>query len=172
MCFDLADDSASRVHAIQFSAMNSKRLLAFTLALVLLSSSGCTMWGEKKHSTWNSATSGEQVENLFWKEVQAKRWSEVEAHVAPGFVGTSPSRTVDRAGMMEHLRQVEITAFQIGEVKTQSAGADLIVTYEMTVNGTVGGKPFPATPLRMMSVWQELKNGWAMVAHTTVPSEE
>lgn len=168
----MADDSAPEVHAIQFSAMNTKRLLAFMLAMVLLSSSGCTMWGEKKHSNWTSATSGEQVENLFWKDVQAKRWKEVEAHVAPGFVGTGPSRRVDREEMLEHLRHVEITAFQIGEVKTQSAGADLIVTYEMTVNGTVGGKPFPATPLRMMSVWQELTHGWVMVAHTTVPTGE
>lgn len=126
------------------------------------------MWGEKKHPDWKQATSGEHLVNLFWKDVKAKRWQDLESHVGSTFVAISPSGTSNHDEVMEHLRAMDLKAFQIGDVSSQMAGNDLIVTYTITVRGTVGGHPFPS-PLRMMSIWQELRNGWILVAHSTVP---
>jgi len=135
---------------------------------MLVANSACTMWGEKKHPGWSAATSGERLENLFWEEVKKKNWTTLEAHVGPGFVGMSPAGTSDRAKLMEHLRSMDLKEYQIGDLRTDLAGGNLIVTYTLAAKGTLGGQPLPS-PLRMMSVWQELKSGWVLVAHTTVP---
>lgn len=130
------------------------------------------MWGEKKHKTWESATSGEQIVRLFWNDVKAKHWNKVEAHIGAQFIGTGPTGKIDRAAVLDHLRQMDLTAFQIGEVETRSAGKDMIVSYTMALNGTIGGRPLPSTPVRMLSVWQPLSKGWVMVAHATVPAAQ
>jgi len=145
--------------------MSLRRVLSLLMVCWLLTLSGCTKWAEKSNPTWRQATSGEHLSNLFWKEVQAKNWTEVEAHIAPEFVSLGSGRVLDRAGLMQHLKSMDVQGFQIGEVETRSAGKDLIVTYLITVHGTVGGNQFPTSPIRMMAVWQELNHGWVMVAH-------
>jgi hypothetical protein len=155
--------------AVQCCAMTFRRLI--TISILLLSigaNTSCTMWGEKKHPNWKQATSGEHLVNLFWKDVEAKRWQDLESHVGSSFVGISPNGTSNHDQVLEHLRAMDLKAFQIGEVNSQMAGNDLIVTYTITARGTVGGQPLPS-PLRMMSIWQELRNGWILVAHSTVP---
>lgn len=77
--------------------------------------------------------------------------------------------TGDRAKLMEHMRALDLQEFQIGELESRVAGGDLIVTYTITAKGTMAGQPLPS-PLRMMSVWQELKHGWILVAQSTVPT--
>lgn len=126
------------------------------------------MYGEKKHPDWRSATSGAHLVNLFWRDVKDKKWQDLDEHVGSTFVGLSPNGTSDHAKVMEHLRSMDLKAFQIGEIDSKMAGNDLIVTYTITARGTVDGRPL-MTPLRMMSVWQELRNGWILVAHSTVP---
>ncbi len=155
--------------AIQCCAMNRRVLIRIVpVLLAVLASSSCTMWGEKKHADWKSATSGEQLVRLFWSDVKAKDWKTLEQHVGSSFVGMSPAGTSDHAKVMEHLRAMDLQDFQVGEVESRSAGADLIVTYTIAAKGTINGQPLP-TQLRMMSVWQELKNGWVLVAHSSVP---
>ncbi len=127
------------------------------------------MWSEKKHANWKSATSGEHLVNLFWGDVKAKDWQNLEAHIGSGFVGLSPAGTGDKNKVMDHLRGMDLQEFQVGELQSQVSGGDLIVTYTITCKGTAGGHPLPS-PLRMMSVWQELKHGWVLVAHSTVPT--
>src|SRR6185436_6790799 len=126
--------------------MSLRRFLSLLMVCWLLTLSGCTKWAEKSNPTWRQATSGEHLSNLFWKEVQD--------HIAPEFVSLGSGRVLDRAGLMQHLKSMDVQGFQIGEVETRSAGKDLIVTYLITVHGTVGGNQFPTSPIRMMAVWQ------------------
>jgi hypothetical protein len=145
-----------------------RRLSILAAMVALLSLSACTKWAEKKHPSWREATSGEHLVNLFWGEVKAKNWMGLEAHVGAEFMGVSPKGTMDRAALMEHVRGFDLQSFQIGEVETRPAGKDLLVSYVITVRGTHSGKPIPETPIRMMSVWQELGHGWVLVAHSVV----
>lgn len=148
----------------------NRRILAqlVPVLLAVLACPSCTMWGEKKHPEWKSATSGEQLVRLFWTDVKAKDWTTLEQHVGASFIGVSPAGSSDHAKVMEHLRSMDLQDFQVGEVVSSAAGTDLIVTYTIAAKGTINGQPLPS-PLRMMSVWQELKHGWVLVAHSTVP---
>lgn len=136
-------------------------LVAFSAVLSL---SGCTKWGEKKHPNWHQATSGESLVNLFWKDVKERKLQELGRHVAPEFMGTNEMATLDKPALLEHVSHLDIESFQIGEVQTKPAGRDLIVSYVMTLRLKSPNSPSPEMRLRMLSVWQELKHGWVVVA--------
>ena len=141
--------------------------LALVLALVL-PVAGC--WADKQPPVWKTATGPEALEKLFWDEIKAKNWPEIERHVAATYVAVGPSGTLDRAGVMEHLKQFEIDDFVLGNVESKPNGNDTMVTYDITIHGKLGGQSIPPVSFHMMSIWQQVKGGWIQVAHATVPA--
>ena len=102
--------------------------------------------------------------------IREKEWKEIQQHLAPGFVGvTADGRKLDRLGWLEHWKTVEIRDLTIGEMVVQSSGSDMVVSYELKINGSESGRPIPAASLRVVSVWQELKKGWILTTQTSTP---
>lgn len=140
--------------------------------VVLLLTSACTIAPEQAKPNWAMATSGEQYERLFWDSVKAKNWRDVEAHLSGTFISQNASGVGNKQQTMEHLRKFDISDYSIGEIQTETAGADIIVSYMFTGKGTLDGQPLPDKPLRMMSVWQQAKKGMIMAAHTTMMANQ
>ncbi len=137
-----------------------------TLVLLLaLATSSCSMW-KNPPKGWGGATGGEQLEKLFWDEIKAKNWAELDKHVAPMFVANSPDATRDRAAAIDHWKQYDLQSVSLADVQVQTAGADFIVTATLTAAGSIAGKPIPSQPIHTMSVWQQVSKGWIVVAHT------
>lgn len=136
----------------------SKRLAL--IVLFLAPTLACNMWS-KPASGWTGATGGEQIESLFWKDVQAKNWAEVDKHVADTFAGTGPGGSLDRASFLRDLQKAPLTEFSLSECSSHLNGADMFVT--CTVRAQWAGQPSAVSTL---SVWQQLKKGWVMVAHS------
>ena len=130
------------------------------LVLLLVPTLACNLW-KKPASGWSGATGGEQVEKLFWQDVQAKNWAEVDKRVAATFAGVGPAGTMDRAGFLRHLQTSELTQFSLSECQSQLNGADTMVT--CTLQAQWAGQSSTSSTL---SVWQPLKKGWLMVAHS------
>jgi Domain of unknown function (DUF4440) len=150
--------------------MRGMRIIGVVLAFALLAvCTGCTVYGDKPKPAWDMATSGEQHERLFWDAVKAKNWADVEAHLAGTVVTEAPDAVRNKQQTMEHIRQVSLSDYSIGDVQTETNGGDLIVTYSITVHGTFAGQPLPERPMRMMSVWQPVKRGMVMIAHSSMP---
>ena len=63
-----------------------------------------------------------------------------------------------------------IKTYSLGDLKTELNGTTMVVTYTITLNGSIVGKggtqALPSTPQPMMSVWQQEKSGWIEVAHS------
>jgi hypothetical protein len=147
-----------------------KRLCVVIVLSCLLA--GCTMWKEQKVKGWSSATSGEQLERLFWDDLKAQNWTDLDKHLASGFVYLSPRGTMDRATALEELRHVQIADFSLGDFVTQQNGPDLVVTYTVAAHGTVAGETLPSAPVHMMTVWQQIPHGWIAIAHSRVPQAQ
>jgi len=49
-------------------------------------------------------------------------------------------------------------------------GTTIVVTYTITLNGSMNGtggsQPLPSAPQHMMTVWQQQKAGWVVIAHS------
>ena len=146
-----------------------KRLAGLLLLITLLA--GCTMWPERKAQHWQEATGGEGLEHSFWNEIKAKNWVELERHLAGNYSLVSSQGRLDRAGALEHFREVELKEFSLGEMQVELSGQTLVVTYAVVMRGTRAGQPLPSGPVRMMSVWQHQKGGWMAVAHSVVGSQ-
>ena len=151
--------------------MRCSRFAVLLLAVLMLGTTSCTMWGEKKVNSWKTVTAGEELTRLYWQEVKQKNWTELNNHTSATVMGLTSQGTLDREAMMSHIKKMEITDFQIGEVQTQSSGEHLLVTYTLALNGTIDGHPLPKT-MRFMSVWQLVKSGWVLVAQTAVPASQ
>jgi hypothetical protein len=134
-------------------------------ALLIVSLSSCSMWKNPKKG-WEGATGGEQLERLFWNEIQAKNWAELDKHLAPFFVASSPNGNRDRAAAIERWKQYDLQSVNVADVQVQTGGPDFIVTSTVTLTGTVNGHPMPAEPVHSMTVWQQVKNGFVVIAHS------
>jgi hypothetical protein len=143
--------------------MIRKTVLALLLFAAVVSTTSC--WEEKQPPTWRSATGPEAYEKLFWDAVKAKNWTECERRLGATFVGVDGEGTHDRAETMALLKQLELTDFTLGELKSYPNGNDIMVTYTMTWTGAYKGQPLPPAAFHMLTVWQQVKGGWIAVAH-------
>lgn len=147
--------------------------MRFRLLLSLLSLSltiACTIAKERPARTFGDATGAEGLERMFWKEVQAGDWVQIDRVIASNYVGTAPGALLDRAATLDQLRTWKLTDYSIGELRTELNGPTFIVTYVITLNGTAAGQPLPSGPQHMMSVWHQHKSGWMLIAHSASQS--
>jgi uncharacterized protein DUF4440 len=152
-------------------------MLIFALTLQLMSTSACTFNGDHPARAFSDATGGEGLERVFWKDVQAANWSEVERALASNYFGETPSGALDRDATMEQYRTWKVKDYTLGDLKTELNGTTIVVTYTITLNGvvsnrTAGSQPLPSAPQHMMTVWQQQKKGWVAIAHSVSPNQE
>jgi ketosteroid isomerase-like protein len=142
-------------------------LCSFVSLVVCFLASGCA--GEPKHPTWKNVTGAEQHERLMWQAVRDKDWTNLERHLSPTFIGVSADGQVfDRGAWLQHWQSAQVTEFSLGEVQVQPEGPDLKVTYIFHAQGTGIGAT-PASGLRAVSVWQQIKGRWELTATTLTP---
>jgi hypothetical protein len=134
------------------------------VAVLMLAATGCTMW-KNPPKGWAGATAGEQLERLWWKDMQAKDWKELDKHLASTFTAVTPAGSYSRTEFLEQLKGLELDDYSLGEFNTQLNGRDFVVSYVIHLRGTRAGQPLPSEPLRMMSVWQQVRKGWILIAH-------
>lgn len=145
------------------------RLSVAPLLFTLMLGAGCTIAKEHPARSFDEVTGGEGLERMFWKEIQAGNWTEIERVIASNYMGMTAGASLDRAAALEQYRQWKITDLAIGDLKTEMNGPTFVVTYTITLNGTANGQPLPSSPQHMMSVWQQQKKGWMMIAHSVSP---
>jgi hypothetical protein len=143
------------------SRLNSP--LIFTL-LLCVTLAGC--WSEPGKFNWKNAPGAEQYEKLMWQAIREKQWQDVQGHLAPAFVGVaSDGRNFDGSGWLGYWKGVQLSDFSLGELAVTPNGADMVVTYSLNLNGGAA----PPGPLRVVSVWQQVKRGWVLISQTETP---
>ncbi len=141
------------------------------LVFVLMFAPACTFYSDHPARALSEATGGEGLERVFWKDVQTANWVEVERALASNYAGVTPSGTLDRSATLEQYRTWQLKDYALGDLKTELNGTTIVVTYSITLNGvtsngTAGSQPLPPAPQHMMTVWQQQKAGWVVIAHS------
>ena len=152
--------------AMRSRASATRILLTLMLMCELMVTPACTFFGERPARAFADATGGEGLERVFWKEVAAANWVEVERIIASNYAGVTPSGNLDRTATLEQYRQWHLKDFSLGDLNTEMNGNTFVVTYTITLNGTAGSQPLPSVPQHMMTVWQQQKKGWMVIAHS------
>jgi hypothetical protein len=144
----------------------SPRLALAPLLISMMLVSACTVYGDRPARAFSEATGGEALERVFWKQLQAANWKEVERALASNYIGTAPGGPLDRETTLAQYRQWQLKDYSLGDLKTELNGSTIVVTYTMTLNGTAGSQPLPSALQHMMTVWQQQKTGWVVIAHS------
>jgi hypothetical protein len=146
----------------------------FVPIFVLMFAPACTFYRDRPARSLSEATGGEGLERVFWKDVQAANWVEVERALASNYAGVTPGGTLDRTATLEQYRGWQLKDYVLGDLKTELNGTTIVVTYTITLNGAIlnatgGSQPLPSAPQHMMTVWQQQKAGWVAIAHSVSP---
>jgi hypothetical protein len=142
---------------------------ALLLASAAVVMSGCRGW-KSQPTAWSNATGAEQFERLWWADVKAKRWKEVGYRIAATYVEVTPNGVRDREQALTHLQQLDLQEFSLGDVNVRPNGNDLVITYTISMRGTLAGKPLLLERMPMMTVWQRQKSGWIAIVRTNLQS--
>lgn len=138
------------------------RSLVISILLPTLILAGC--WKEPGKFNWKNAPGAEEYERLMWEAIRQKEWNDMENHLAPAFVGVNANgQKFDRVGWVEYWKGTQVTDFSLGEFTTQPDGPDMVVTYELNLKGASSA---PMSAVRVISVWQQVKNGWVLTAQS------
>jgi hypothetical protein len=128
------------------------------------------MWPEKQ-AAWSNATGIEQFERLFWQSVKEKDWTEVDRHLAAGYVEQVGSETLNHDQALARFHQFDISDLSFSDISIQPSGDTAVITYGLTLHGSLAGQPLALENARMMTVWQQQKRGWMAIAHSA-PAEK
>jgi hypothetical protein len=124
---------------------------------------GCTVYGSQKTPTLAMTTSAEQVDRIFWADVAAAKWSEVNTLLAPNTVWRVGGRVIPRAEIVPWLEGLKIHAVQVSEVTLTPAANDISmvatvqVQAEQAVAAQASGASCAGQPqtLNALAVWQQ-----------------
>ena len=157
--------------AVESPPLSLILMLTFVLMFILTFAPACTFYGDHPARALSEATGGEALERVFWKDVRAANWVEVERALASNYAGVTPSGTFDRSATLEQYRRWQLKDYALGDLKTELNGNTIVVTYTITLNGAIangtgGSQPLPSAPQHMMTVWQQEKAGWVAIAHS------
>jgi len=79
--------------------------------------------------------------------------------------------TEDRAGALAYFKGLKLDDYTLGDFQTQLNGNTFVIVYTIDLRGTLNGQPLPQVPRRVLTVWQEQKAGWMMIAHSFIETE-
>jgi len=140
---------------------------AIVLAVLLAFLPGCTLYGDRPVvNHWADATGGISFERSFWEDVKDKNWNQLSGHVADNYLVTNAQGILDRATAFERLQHMDLKSYSLANVKAELNGNTFVVTYQLTLEGTMDDKPIPSAPMRIMTVWQQQKRGWVAIARS------
>jgi hypothetical protein len=141
------------------------------LVCLMLLAQACTFYGEHAARSMDEATGGEGLVRVFWKNIQAANWVEVERALASNYTGVTGAGMLDRDAAIAQYRSWQLKDYAIGDLKTELNGTTIVVTYTMTLNGVISSgsaasQPLPSAPQHMMTVWQQQRARWVAIAHS------
>ena len=106
------------------------RLASVTaMAFAVMGLSGCTVYPDKNPPTLATTTSAEQVQRIFWQDVEQAKWAQANALLAPNAVWRVGDRVIDRGQIVPWLQSLGVKAVQVSNVTLQPAVNDINLIY-------------------------------------------
>jgi hypothetical protein len=130
--------------------------------LTVLALTGCTVYSAQKSPGVTQTTSAEQVDRIFWQDVEQAKWVQVNALLAPNAVWRVDGQVVPRAQIVPWLQSLGLHGVRVSDLVLTPAVNDMNLVYtvqmqaEKAVSAQVGAAcaGHPQT-LRALAVWQQ-----------------
>jgi len=123
---------------------------------------GCTVYPEQKQPTLMQTTSAEQVDRIFWQDLEQAKWTQANALLAPNTVWRVNGQVVATAQIVPWLQSLGIHGVQVTDVALTPAVNDMNMVYTVQIqaekavaaqaNASCAGRP---QTLSALAVWQQ-----------------
>jgi Domain of unknown function (DUF4440) len=143
------------------------RIVAAALLALLLTS--CTAFKTPQHATWKNTTSVEEMERLYWQAIKDKDWINVEAHTASSYMHVAPGAVSNKQQIIDFYKSMNLLEYSLGEFEVTDHAGTTTVTYVANATFQINGQRTAGARYRVLSVWQQQKNGWAIIANSAFP---
>jgi hypothetical protein len=143
-----------------------------TILLILtavFSLSACTEGKPPQSQGWSVATGAEAYERQWWKSLADRDFKTAEWHLAPIYTLTTSSGIRDREEAMKYFQALDVTSVNIADLQVKPEGADMVVSYEATLQTRSSSGP---QRYYMATIWQQAQKGWMAIAHSETPAAE
>ncbi len=145
-------------------------------ALLPIALAGCTVYPEHKTPTLATTTSAEQTQRIFWKDVEAGKWTEVKALLSPNVVWRAGDRVLERDAIVPWLQGLGVRTALVADTTVKSNVNDMTLVYMLQVKArgrvitqsrTQPGQAAAASTdvagclqnLQAVAVWQQGRSG-------------
>ena len=92
------------------------RAASVMACLAVLALTGCTIYSEQKSPGVTQTTSAEQVDRIFWQDVEQAKWVQVNALLAPNAVWRVNGQVIPRAQIVPWLQSLGTHGVQVSDV--------------------------------------------------------
>jgi hypothetical protein len=135
---------------------------AMVSAAILAVLAGCTVYPTQKQPTLMQTTSAEQVNRIFWQDVEQAKWPQANALLAPNAVWRVNGQVVARAQIVPWLQSLGIHGVQVSDVAVTPAVNDMNLVYTVQIQAekivaAQAGASCAGHPQTMsaLAVWQQ-----------------
>lgn len=139
------------------------RVACATAAMAIVAGlGGCSVYPAQKQPTLMQTTSAEQVDRIFWQDVEQAKWVQANALLAPNAVWRVNGQVVARAQIVPWLQSLGIRGVQVSDVALTPAVNDMNLVYTLQIQAEkavaaqagAGCAGRPQT-LSALAVWQQ-----------------
>lgn len=136
--------------------------IAALCALSVTALTGCTVFPDQKQPSLTQTTSAEQVDRIFWQDVEQGKWVRANALLAPNAVWRVNGQVIPRTQVVPWLQSLVIRGVQVSELALTPAVNDMNLAYAVEiqaqkavaaqVSAACDGRP---QKLSALAVWQQ-----------------
>ena len=111
------------------------------------------------------------AEKAAWQNLTDKKFDAFQKMLATDFRGVYAGGIHKADAEMAEVRTLDFKSFVLGELDVVFLAKDTaMITYQVTIEGTVGGKDISGKA-NAASIWKKEGNDWHVVFHTDVKAE-
>ncbi len=113
------------------------------------------------------ASIGEKLVTELFESMKEKNWDKLENMIHPAFQSVHYDGARNKSQEMELLKQINLGNYQLGNFKITMSDTLLVVSYIVSAEEMIGGKPTLSEPTCRLTVFHKTDDGWKWVSHAS-----
>lgn len=111
---------------------------------------------------------GENLVQQLWTLMKANDQKALSEFMAPGFQVVHDSGAIGKDEELKLIAKLNLSDYQLSEIKATRAGDVIVVTYRVSVAETIDGKRLDKAPAMRLSVFTKVDDRWQWLAHANL----
>ncbi len=113
---------------------------------------------------------GEQLVRQLFADMKTGHVSAIEAIISPAFQSIHQDGPRDRDAEIALVKHLSMGSLALDDFVETRDGDALVVTYRVTTEEHIAGKPLSGKPARRLTVFLRTPDGWRWLAHANLQS--